>query len=72
MITGLNATTTNKSKGYRTNMFGYEIDINGMLSEMMPCIHNSDLPQEIKDSWVQFSVEQNISELHEQVYIDTE
>ena len=63
---------TNKYKEYRKSMFEYEIDINGMLSEMMPCIHNSELPKEIKDSWIQFSVEQNISELHEQVYNDTE
>jgi len=49
-------------------MCEYTIDIQGMLGEVSPAIHKSELTQDIKDSWVYWAVENNIEHLHEGNY----
>ena len=47
----------------------YSIDWDGLLEEIMPPILQSRLPEEIKDSWIELSVEHSIQQLHEPVVI---
>lgn len=46
------------------------IDIKDFVNELMPEVHNSNLPQEIKDAWCEFAVTLNVGELKE--YVDIE
>ena len=54
-------------------MFGWDFDFNGWVMATMPSIHkNKNLPQEIKDSWINLAVTLNVEHLHdgEEEYIE--
>lgn len=43
----------------------YEFDVEGLTNELMPDIHQSNLPQEIKDAWVEMAMTFNVGKLQE-------
>lgn len=49
----------------------YEFDIQGFTNETMSEIHNSNLPQEIKDAWIEMAMTFNVGELRETVFEET-
>lgn len=51
-------------------MFEYELDMEGFLNEMMPNIHhNNNIPQEVKDAWIELCVIENVNLLSEEVVL---
>ena len=54
-------------------MFDWDFDIEGWVMGMMPNIHkNKNLPQDIRDSWINLAMEINVKHLHdgEEEYIE--
>lgn len=49
----------------------YEFDVQGFTNELMPEIHNSNLPKDIKDAWVEMAMTLNVGELKETVFEET-
>lgn len=52
------------------DMGQYVFDVKGFTNELMPDIHNSNLPREIKDAWCEFAVTLNVGDLKEHVDIE--
>ena len=52
-------------------MGNYEFDVEGLTNELMPDIHQSNLPKEIKDAWIEMAMTFNVGELKETVFEET-
>ena len=52
-------------------MGNYEFDVEGLTNELMPDIHQLNLPQEIKDAWIEMAMTLNVGELKETVFEET-
>ena len=49
-------------------MEGFTLDMKGFLSEMMPNIHsNNNIPQDIKNAWIELCVAENGDLINEEV-----
>ena len=49
----------------------YEFDVEGLTNELMPDIHQSNLPEEIKDAWIEMAMTLNVGKLRETVFEET-